>query len=193
MWSWHSAALRRASAGLPRLRDTTRPGSRRSFSTSTATCTDYWGTIVREGEAINQKKGLDIDWGALASDWHGLYPPSFGAVLSGQRPCQSFASLRLEALDNAVHQRGLGSLGREELAEINSVWQRLKPWPDVIPRLRRLKQKYILATLSNADLADIVKLAKQSDLPWDLILTSELAQTVKPDPRVYQLAPDIWA
>ena len=26
------------------------------------TSTDFWGTIVREGQAINRRKGLDLDW-----------------------------------------------------------------------------------------------------------------------------------
>ncbi len=27
--------------------------------------TDFWGTIVREGQAINQRKGLDLVWANL--------------------------------------------------------------------------------------------------------------------------------
>ena len=70
------------------------------------TCTDHRGTIVHEGQAINHNKSLDIDWGKFADDWRGLFPPNFEAVLKGQRPWQSFASLRLEALENLVRQRG---------------------------------------------------------------------------------------
>jgi 2-haloacid dehalogenase len=153
------------------------------------TSTDYWGTIVREGQVINRRKGLNIDWAAIADDWHGLFPPSFQAVLNGQRPWQSFASLRLEALENALQKEGISEFSRDELIDINSVWQRLEPWPDVVPGLQRLHDRHVLATLSNADMADMVKLARHSNLRWDLILTAELARSVKPDPRVYQLAP----
>jgi 2-haloacid dehalogenase len=153
------------------------------------TCTDYWGTITREGQVLNRSKGLDIDWGVLATDWRGLFPPGFAAVRDGQRPWQSFASLRREALDDVVRQRGIQGFSDAELAEINAVWQRVEPWPDTLPGLLRLKRGYTLVTLSNADMADMVKLAKRRDLPWDVILTAELAQAVKPDPQVYQLAP----
>jgi 2-haloacid dehalogenase len=37
-------------------------------------------------------------------------------------------------------------------------------------------------------MADMVKLSKFRDLPWDVILASELAQAVKPDPKAYQVA-----
>jgi 2-haloacid dehalogenase len=153
------------------------------------TCTDHWGTNVHEGQVINRKKSLNIDWGAIATAWHGLYPPGFAEILSGRRPWQSLSSLRREALDKAMHERGLDSFSSDELAGINSVWQRLELWPDTLSGLQRLKRGYTLAALSNADMADMVKLAKLRDLPWDLIMTSELAQTVKPSPKVYQLAP----
>lgn len=38
-------------------------------------------------------------------------------------------------------------------------------------------------------MADIVAIAKHDDLPFDVILTAELARSVKPDPKVYELAP----
>jgi 2-haloacid dehalogenase len=153
------------------------------------TCADYWGTFVRQGQAINRKKGLDIDWDKLSVEWHGLYPPSFAAMYKGQRPWESFATLRSESLDKLIRDRGIHSFSEAELADINSVWQRLDLWPDTLAGLHRLKRRYTLATLSNADMADIVKLAKHSGLPWDMILTAELAQSVKPDPKVYQVVP----
>lgn len=152
------------------------------------TCTDYWGTIVHEGQAINLNKKLEIDWARIATDWRGLFPPGFQAVLKGQRPWQSFASLRLEALRNVVQERGITGLSDEDLANINAVWQRVEPWQDTIPGLQRLKRRYTLASLSNADMADMVKLSKFRGLPWDVVLASELAQAVKPDPKTYQVA-----
>jgi 2-haloacid dehalogenase len=153
------------------------------------TCTDHWGSIVHQGQLINRNKGLDIDWGALATAWHGLFPPGFADILNDRRPWQSLSSLRREALDNVMRERGIDSFSGDELASINLVWQRLELWPDTLSGLKRLKRGYTLATLSNADMADMVKLAKLRDLPWDLIMTSELAHTVKPNQKVYQLAP----
>jgi 2-haloacid dehalogenase len=114
------------------------------------TCTDHWGSIVREGQRINREKGLDLDWGAIATAWHGLYPPGFADILNSRRPWQSLSSLRREALDNVMRERGINSFSGDELARINSVWQRLELWPDTLSGLRRLKRGYTLATLSNA-------------------------------------------
>jgi 2-haloacid dehalogenase len=152
------------------------------------TATDFWGTIVREGQAINRRKGLDIDWGKFADDWRGLYRPGLDAVLKGERPWRSVDSLYREALDRLLRARDIAAFSEDELAELNRVWQRLEPWQDTIPGLLRLKRRYIVATLSNADMAAVARMAKHSALPWDVILTGELAQSFKPDPKVYQIA-----
>ena len=152
------------------------------------TATDFWGTIVREGQAINRRKGLDIDWGKFADDWRGLYRPGLDAVLKGEQPWRSVDSLYRGALDQLLRARGIAAFSEDELAELNRVWQRLEPWPDTIPGLLRLKRRYIVAALSNADMAAVVRMAKHSALPWDVILTGELAQSFKPDPKVYQIA-----
>lgn len=152
------------------------------------TSTDFWGTIVREGQTINRRKGLDLDWGKFTNEWRGLYRPSLDAVLNGQQPWQSVDSIYRKALDKLLQERGITAFTEAELVDINRAWQRLEPWPDTIPGLLRLKQKYTLTTLSNADMAALIRMAKHSNLPWDVILAAELAQTFKPDPRVYQLA-----
>jgi len=67
-------------------------------------------------------------------------------------------------------------------------WQRLNPWPDVVPGLTRLKAKYTLATLSNADVAAVVNISKRAGLPWDAIFAAEMADVFKPDPAIYRMA-----
>ena len=152
------------------------------------TSTDFWGTIVREGQAINRRKGLDLNWGKFADDWRGLYQPSLDAVLDGRQPWQSVDSIYRGALDKLLRQQEITSFGETELTDLNQIWQRLEPWPDTLPGLLRLKRRYTLATLSNADMAALVRMAKHRNFPWDVILAAELAQTFKPDPKVYQIA-----
>jgi 2-haloacid dehalogenase len=150
--------------------------------------TDFWGTIVRNGQAINRRKGLTLDWGEFADAWRALYRPAIDAILNGQEHWRSVDSIYRDALDTLIKQRGITSFSETELVELNAVWHRLEPWPDTIPGLQRLKRRYILATLSNADMSAMVRVAKHSDLPWDVIMTAELAKTFKPDPKVYHVA-----
>ena len=58
----------------------------------------------------------------------------------------------------------------------------------MIPGLTHLRKRFILATLSNGNVALLVDMARYSALPWDCVLSAELAHAYKPDPRVYQMA-----
>ena len=72
--------------------------------------------------------------------------------------------------------------------ELTLAWQRLQPWPDVLPGLSRLKTTYTLATLSNADVSTVVNISKRAGLPWDAIFAAEMAGVFKPDPAIYRMA-----
>ena len=76
-------------------------------------------------------------------------------------------------------------MSEPELDELNRVWHRLDPWDDVVPGLTRLKERFVLATLSNGNISLMVEMAKRAGLPWDAILGAEVAHHYKPDPEAY--------
>ena len=51
--------------------------------------------------------------------------------------------------------------------------------------LQRLKQRYLVSTLSNGNLGLLTHMAKRGALPWDCILSAEVFRTYKPDPATY--------
>ena len=82
-------------------------------------------------------------------------------------------------------------LSEADRDNFNRAWHRLQPWPDSVSGLTRLKTRYVLSTLSNGNVALLVNMAKHSGLPWDAVLSSELAKHYKPDPEVYLTAADL--
>jgi 2-haloacid dehalogenase len=58
-------------------------------------------------------------------------------------------------------------------------------WPDSVAGLARLKQHFVIGTLSNGNVALLVNMAKFAGLPWDVILSAELFRHYKPDPEAY--------
>jgi 2-haloacid dehalogenase len=80
---------------------------------------------------------------------------------------------------------GIDDLSDQEIDHLNRAWHRLDPWPDVVEELGRLKRRYILATLSNGNVALMVNMAKRAGLPWDAILGAEVARAYKPRPEAY--------
>jgi 2-haloacid dehalogenase len=92
------------------------------------------------------------------------------------------------ALDTVLDDCGIAGFSDAEREELTLAWQRLRPWPDVVPGLVRLKRAYTLATLSNADVSAVVNISKRAGLPWDAIFAAEMAGVFKPDPAMYRLA-----
>src|SRR5438552_4011667 len=101
------------------------------------------------------------------------------------RPGAKLDDLHRESLDKLLVQFGIKGLSDPEIDHLNRAWHRLHPWPDSVPGLTRLKKKFVLATLSNGNVALIVNMAKYGGLPWDAVLGAEVARHYKPQPEAY--------
>lgn len=149
------------------------------------TVVDWRSSIIREGEALGRARGLDVDWSAFADAWRGLYQPAMEEVRRGARPWVKLDDLHRESLDRLIDEFGIAGLGEDEVDLFNRAWHRLDPWPDSVEGLTRLKRRFILATLSNGNVALIVNMAKRAGLPWDAVLGAEVARHYKREPEAY--------
>ena len=150
------------------------------------TVVDWRSSIFREGEAFGRAKGITgVDWQAFADKWRGMYQPAMDEVRNGRRPFVKLDVLHRESLDKLVAEFGIKGLSEADLDNLNRAWHRLDPWPDSVPGLLRMKKKYILATLSNGNVALMVNMARRAGLPWDTILGAEVTRHYKPQPECY--------
>ncbi|WP_249136351.1 haloacid dehalogenase type II [Bradyrhizobium tropiciagri] len=155
------------------------------------TCVDFYQPILRAGQAINAAKGLTLDWAKLSSEWRDLYRAALDDVIAGKRPWIRVDRIYREALDVLLDRHGLAeAFSTDERDELNTVWTRLDAWPDSVEGLTRLRSRFVTSTLSNAGMAAVVAVVKHARLPFDAVLTAELARSYKPSPAVYQLAVD---
>jgi 2-haloacid dehalogenase len=155
------------------------------------TVVDWRGSVVREGEALGRKKNLNVDWAAFADEWRGRYAPSMDRVRRGELPWTNLDALHRASLEELLEEFGIKGLSEEETDHLNKAWHRLDPWPDSIAGLARLKERYIISTFSNGNVALLTNMAKRAGLPWDLILSAELVRHYKPDPETYLMAPNL--
>jgi len=155
------------------------------------TVVDRRGSIAREVEAVAKRKGVGIEGTAFAEAWRDLYQPAMTKVRKGERPFVKLDVLHRENLEAILPRFGLNGLNEAERDDLNRAWHRLDPWPDVVEGLTRLKRKFILATLSNGNVALMVNMAKRAGLPWDTILGAEVARAYKPQPEAYLSACDM--
>jgi 2-haloacid dehalogenase len=157
------------------------------------TLVDWRTSISAELARIGERAGLQADWPAVASEWRARYQPTLGRVARGDRPYRPLDALHATMLDEVIEEYGLQRFGAADRDELVHGWYELAPWPDVVPGLTALRERYILTPLSNGGVGLLARLARTAGMPFDCILSAELAGTYKPDPRVYRMVPEYFS
>jgi len=149
------------------------------------TVVDWRTSVVAEGRALGRKKRLSVNWEAFADAWRAGYAPAMERVRRGELPWMSIDVLNRMNLTELLPKFRIDGLSEQDKDDLNGVWHRLKPWPDSVKGLTRLKRRYTIATLSNGNVALLVNMAKHAGLPWDCVLSAELFHHYKPAREVY--------
>jgi 2-haloacid dehalogenase len=147
------------------------------------TVVDWRGGFTRAFAAAGLK-----DAARLADAWHGAYRPALDRIRGGAEPWQKLDPLVRRALDGLLAREDV-LVAEEARRQIARAWERLDPWPDAVAGLLLLKRRFIIGTLSNGSVAQLVNLAKFAGLPWDVVFSAELVRHYKPDPETYLSVP----
>ncbi len=156
------------------------------------TVVDWRSSVIAEGQQLGEAKGLNIDWTAFADAWRSIYRPYMDKVQSGDLPWTKLDDLHRVMLAETLKKFAIENLSDDEKEHLNRVWHRLKPWPDSVTGLQRIKSRFVIAPLSNGNISLLTNMAKHAGLPWDCILSAENVRRYKPDPSVYLLAPQLF-
>ena len=155
------------------------------------TVVDWRGSIIKQCQNFGRVKGIEADWPAFADAWRGQYRPYMNKVRTGELPWTNLDALHRMGLEEVLNEFEISGLSDDEKAEVNFFWHRLRPWADSVPGLYRLKNKYIIAPMSNGNIRLMTDMAKNGGIPWDCILGAEVARHYKPDPESYLTAVEL--
>ena len=153
------------------------------------TVVDWRSSVIAEATGWGKAKGLNINWAEFADRWRLGYSPAMDKVRKGEIPWTNLDDLQRMILEDLLKQYKIQQLSEEEKIHWAHVWRRLKPWPDSVEGLTRLKKKYIISPMSNGNVALMTHMAKFAGLPWDVVLGSDLVKHYKPDREMYLSAP----
>jgi 2-haloacid dehalogenase len=160
------------------------------------TVVDWRSGVAREAAPFLRRHGAaPVDPFAFADAWRAGYQPAMEQVRSGRRPFARLDVLHRENLEAILPEFGVdrNKAPDSELNALNLAWHRLDPWADSLAGLTRLKADFIIAPLSNGNIALILNMAKRAGLPWDAILGAEVAQAYKPSPEAYLRTAEVLA
>jgi 2-haloacid dehalogenase len=150
------------------------------------TVVDWRTSIIADLGAFAAARGLNADWAAFTDEWRALYQPAMEEVRAGRRGWTILDVLHRESLDKLLAKYAITGLDDADKAHLAKAWHRLRPWPDTVAGLRRLKRRFIIGTLSNGNVGLLTRMAKHAELPWDVILGAETAHAYKPQPEAYR-------
>lgn len=158
------------------------------FSRFTVLTFDCYGTLIDwESGILSALRPILATHGVTATDADLLRHYS---EVEPQIQAEGYLRYR-EVLREVVARIG-GRLGftpsegdRDSLPESIRNWQ---PFPDTVPALRRLRERYSLNVISNIDDDLFAHSQRAMDVPFDQVITAEQVGSYKPSLRNFEVA-----
>lgn len=148
------------------------------------TVVDWRASLIAELGEFGKQQGVQRDWARFADDWRAGYVPAMDLVRRGELPWTRLDDLHRRILDELLRDAGIAAADGD-VDHLNRAWHRLDPWPDSITGLQRLKERFVITTLSNGNVSLLTEMAKRAGLPWDCVLSAEIFGHYKPDREAY--------
>jgi 2-haloacid dehalogenase len=149
---------------------------------------DMYGTVVDVGAVAAACKEVAPDPIAFNTHWRAKQLEyTFLRSLMGRY--QDFWKVTEEALEFTI-ERFASQVTPEQRRRLMDAWLHPTPYPEVAAALRRLKEKYLLAILSNGTAKMLLTGLDQTGLRqyFRRIMSADSVKLYKPSPKVYQLA-----
>ncbi len=150
------------------------------------TLVDWRSSLIDIAETAAARSDVQADWAAIVDDWRRAYQPAMDRVRQGAA-WRDLDSLQRETLADAASRRGVRLSDADQETLVRG-WRQLRPWPDSRDGLDRLRRRHVTATLSNGHVALLADLLKFAGLRVDVVLSAQLADSYKPDAKVYLTA-----
>jgi 2-haloacid dehalogenase len=154
------------------------------------TLVDWRSGVAREARSILAPLGYSLDWVAFADSWRDQYQPAMEEVRAGRLPYTKLDVLHRRTLQQIAPLFGLDKLEPTKIDQLTLAWHHLDAWKDVPAGLARLRRRFLVAPVSNGNIAIMTDLARRNGVRWDAILGADLARNFKPKASVYLMAAD---
>lgn len=150
------------------------------------TVLDWRGSIIDELVNFGLKHRCNTNWGEFADQWRAGFRALQSRIANGKTPWMTMDEIHRSVLVQMLEELGVPRLSDEEVTDLNCAWHRLRPWPDAVDGIVRLKRQYMVSPLSNGNLSMLTAASRHAGLTWDCVLSSAMFSSYKPDPKVYR-------
>ncbi len=154
------------------------------FDTFGTVC-DFYHPFRAAFAALAEARGVTCDAGKLAIAWRTAYLLSTLSQALEESPFVPLYDINRANLEQLLKDHFPAAVSPAEISAMAHLWERLDPWPDTVSGLQRIRRSHIIAPLSNGNFADMLRLARHANLPWDLLLGASISGFYKPHASTY--------
>ena len=149
---------------------------------------DWHHTIRDEVAAIADAQGVELNAAEFTNMWRFTMFRRLTLVRRGELPWLNADQLHRRVLDEVLEAYPQLQLNLAERDELNTVWHRLRAWPDAPAALEALRSRYTVTVLTVMSWSIAVDCSKHNGIAWDGILSCEFLHHYKPEPEAYRAA-----
>ncbi len=149
------------------------------------TILDWHSGIVRALAGTGARRGVERDWHTLANDYRRR---SLKRILGAVEPDFNIDDVHREMLDELLGESGIAAFSSEDRRAIAARWHELDAWPDFVPALARLRQRYVCVSFTILTLSLVIDVSRRNGINWDAVIPCEMLRVYKTRPEAYQRA-----
>ena len=149
------------------------------------TILDWHGGISTALADCGSRRGVSHDWHALTNEYRRR---ALRRMINAVDPPFNIDDVHRELLDELLAEAGITGFTAEDRAAIAGAWHRLDAWPDFVPALERLKQRYVCVSFTILSLALVVAVSRRNRIAWDAVIACEMLRVYKTRPEAYRRA-----
>lgn len=153
---------------------------------------DTGGTILDWHKGISaalaecgQRRGIEHDWARLTNEYRRR---ALRRMVGQVDPLFNIDDVHRDLLDELLAEVGIAGFSTEDRAAIAGSWHRLDAWPDFVPALERLRQRFVCVSFTILSLALVVAVSRRNAIAWDAVIACEVLRVYKTRPEAYQRA-----
>jgi 2-haloacid dehalogenase len=149
------------------------------------TILDWHSWIGAALAACGERRGVEHDWARLTNEYRRR---ALRRMVGQVDPGFNIDNVHRDLLDELLAEEGITAFTAEDRAAVAAAWHALDAWPDFVPALGRLKQRYVCVSFTILSLALVVAVSRRNAIAWDAVIACEMLRVYKTRPEAYRRA-----
>jgi 2-haloacid dehalogenase len=147
------------------------------------TILDWHGGLVSALAECGGRRGAEHDWHGFANEYRRR---SLQRILGAVEPNYNIDDVHRDVLDELLGEAAFDAFSPEDRRTVTQRWHELQAWPDFVPALTRLRQRYICASFTILSLSLVIDVSRRNGIGWDAVIPCEMLRVYKTQPEAYR-------